>query len=119
METRLGRFCDRLIEAGWLLTIVVVPIFFDVRTSRVFEPDKSAILRGLAFAMAAAWLVKVLERALYRVGKRLGWIEWTGAARPRRSWLFYALVILAVLYALVYVTSTLTSVHSRISLMGS
>ena len=119
METRLGRFCDRLIEAGWLLTIVVVPIFFNVRTSRVFEPDKSTILRGIAFAMAAAWLVKVFERALYRVGRRLGWIEWTGTAPPRRSWLFYALVILAALYAVVYVASTLTSVHSRISLMGS
>lgn len=119
METRLGRFCDRLIEAGWLLTIAVVPIFFNVRTSRVFEPDKSAILRGIAFAMAAAWLVKVLERALYWAGRRLGWIEWTGAARPRRSWLFYAPVILAALYAVVYVASTLTSVQPHFSLMGS
>ena len=119
METRLGRFCDRLIEAGWLLAIAVIPIFFDVRTSRVFEPDKSALLRGIAFAMAAAWLVMVLERAFYRVGRRLGWIEWTETACPRRSRLFYTSVILAALYAVVYIASTFTSVLPRISLMGS
>src|SRR5574337_122300 len=43
--TRFARF---LIEAGWLAAVVVVPLFFNVYSSRVFEPDKLTTLRSIA-----------------------------------------------------------------------
>jgi len=116
METRLSRICDRLIEAGWLLAIVLIPVFFNVRTARVFEPDKGMLLRSLALVMAAAWLIKVVEHAVYRLGDR---IERGSFDRPRRPRIFYVLLLLSVLFAAVYLGSTLASVHPRISLMGS
>ena len=64
MQTKLGLFCDRIIEAGWLVAIVVVPLFFNVYSSRVFEPDKLSLLRSIALVMIAAWLVRTLEARL-------------------------------------------------------
>ena len=40
MQTKLSVFCDKLIEAGWLASAAVIPVFFNVYSSRVFEPDK-------------------------------------------------------------------------------
>jgi hypothetical protein len=40
MRTKLSIFCDKVIEAGWLAALVVVPLFFNIHSSRVFEPDK-------------------------------------------------------------------------------
>jgi hypothetical protein len=37
MPTKLSVFCDKVIEAGWLTAIVVVPLFFNVYSSRVFD----------------------------------------------------------------------------------
>lgn len=116
METRWSRICDRFIEAGWLLAVVLTPAFFNVRTARVFEPDKGALLCSLAFVMAAAWLIKAAEHAIYRLGNR---IERVGSSQPRRPQIFYALIVLSVLFAAVYLGSTLASVHPRISLVGS
>ena len=39
-QSKVGAFCDKLIEAGWLAVVVIVPLFFNVYSSRVFEPDK-------------------------------------------------------------------------------
>ena len=61
METRLSRFCDAIIEAGWLAALVLVPLFFNVYSSRVFEPDKIGVLRSIATIMAGAWLVRVVD----------------------------------------------------------
>ncbi len=61
MRTRLSVFCDKVIEAGWLVAIVVVPLFFNIYSQRVFEPDKIALLRSLILVMAAAWLVRAIE----------------------------------------------------------
>ena len=63
-QTKLGVFCDKIIEAGWLLAAILAPLFFDVYSSRVFEPDKITLVRSIAVIMSAAWLVKVLESGL-------------------------------------------------------
>ena len=47
-------------EAGWLLAVVVAPLFFNVYSSRVFEPDKIAFLRTISLAVALAWLLKLV-----------------------------------------------------------
>ena len=56
---------------GWLAAAVLVPLFFNVYSSRVFEPDKISLLRSIALIMAVAWLVKLFEggfRALAKSG---------------------------------------------------
>ena len=60
-STRLSAFCDKVLETGWLLAVVITPLFFNVYSSRVFEPDKLTTLRTLALIMAAVWLVKYIE----------------------------------------------------------
>jgi hypothetical protein len=39
-KTKLDHWCEAVIEAGWLAALVVAPMFFNVFSSRVFEPDK-------------------------------------------------------------------------------
>ena len=63
-QTKLGAYCEKLIEAGWLAAVVVVPLFFNVYSSRVFEPDKITLLRSIAVLMAVAWLIKTMEQGL-------------------------------------------------------
>ncbi|MBI5566782.1 MAG: hypothetical protein HY870_17915, partial [Chloroflexi bacterium] len=60
-STKLSAFCERLIEAGWLAALVLAPLFFNVYSSRVFEPDKRTLVRSIALVMVGAWLLKWLE----------------------------------------------------------
>lgn len=52
----------RLAEAGWLLALIAIPLYFNVWTYRVFEPDKLTLLRSIALVMAAAALSQALLR---------------------------------------------------------
>ena len=61
MHTKLSILCDKIMEAGWLAAAIVVPLFFNVHSSRVFEPDKLSLLRSISLVMVVAWLVKSLE----------------------------------------------------------
>ncbi|NIN68266.1 MAG: tetratricopeptide repeat protein [Anaerolineae bacterium] len=114
MQTKLAVFCERLIEAGWLAAVVVVPLFFNVYSSRVFEPDKLSILRSIALVMAVAWLVKALE-------------EWLGrsSSPPAKegsgllNFVRLPLVIPTLIMVGVYILTTLTSVVPRVSFWGS
>jgi hypothetical protein len=49
-------------EAAWLAAVIVVPVFFNVYSSRIFEPDKITLLRTLGLVILAAWLVKLIEQ---------------------------------------------------------
>ena len=115
MQTKLGLFCDRIIEAGWLVAIVVVPLFFNVYSSRVFEPDNLSLLRSIALVMIAAWLVRTLEA-------RLGGEE-EGPSPEREggvvAFLRLPLVIPTLIMVGVYILTTITSVVPRISFWGS
>ncbi len=109
METRLSRFCDGLIEAGWLAALVVTPLFFNTYSSRVFEPDKLHLLRSLALLVAAAWLTQIVERAWQ--GRRQANVWESVRQTP------LALPTLALVAA--YFISTALSVAPRISFFGS
>ena len=43
MPTKLSRYCEGVIEAAWLAAVIVVPVFFNVYSSRIFEPDLAAV----------------------------------------------------------------------------
>ncbi len=60
-ETKLSRYCDKVIEAGWLAALIAVPLFFNIYSSRVFEPDKLTLLRSIVVVMIAAWIVSKVE----------------------------------------------------------
>ena len=122
MTTRLSIYCDKLLEAGWLAALVVAPLYFDVYSSRVFEPDKAMLVRSLALMMVGAWLVKQLENG------------WRAAAQnedalpPERAPLGealraitrdnpFALPVFAIIVT--YVIATFFSVVPIISLWGS
>lgn len=60
-KTKLDYWCESIIEAGWLAALVVAPMFFNVFSSRVFEPDKISLVRSIALIMLLAWLVKLVN----------------------------------------------------------
>jgi len=64
--SRFSAFCDRALEAGWLLGVTITPVFFNVYSSRVFEPDKLTTLRVLATVMAMLWLVRLFEEIMHK-----------------------------------------------------
>lgn len=59
MKTKLDQWCEAVIEAGWLAALVAAPMFFNVFSSRVFEPDKISLVRSIALMMLLAWVIKV------------------------------------------------------------
>lgn len=113
-QTKLGAYCEKLIEAGWLAAIVVVPLFFNVYSSRVFEPDKITLLRSIAVVMAAAWLIKTVEQGLRRGdGAKIG------LAGLWRQLVSVPLALPTLALVAIYLLSTLTSVVPRTSFIGS
>jgi tetratricopeptide (TPR) repeat protein len=105
-STKLSAYCSKLIEAGWIAAVVMVPLYFNVYSSRVFEPDKLTLLRSIAVFMAFTWLVKVVEEASH--GRQVLRIS-------RRT----PLVLMTLALVAIYLITTLTSVTRFTSLWGS
>ncbi|HQE91997.1 MAG TPA: O-antigen ligase family protein [Anaerolineae bacterium] len=105
-SSRLSAFCDRALEAGWLLGVTITPVFFNVYSSRVFEPDKLTTLRALAVVMAVLWLVRLLEEVLHR------------RAPLRFTWRT-AMVLPALVMMITYLISSAFSLVPYTSLVGS
>jgi len=61
-QSTISIWCERIIEAGWLLALTLVPIYFNLLSSRHFEPDKATTLRSIVLMMATAALIYWLER---------------------------------------------------------
>lgn len=117
MQSKLSRICDAIIEAGWLVALVVAPLFFNTFSSRVFEPDKIHLARSIAVLMAVAWLVQLIDGAF---GPATGG-ERANVERPA-LWSTIKntpLVLPALLLVLSYLISTAFSLAPRISLFGS
>ncbi|MCP4418503.1 MAG: tetratricopeptide repeat protein [Chloroflexi bacterium] len=112
METKLSRWCDGLIEVGWLFVVIAIPLFFNIHSDRVFEPDKLTLMRSIAVLMAVAWLVKFADLRQWEQGARLRW----GA--DDSFWRMPFLLIVTLL-ALVYLVSALFSVTPSVSWAGS
>ena len=98
MQTKLGVFCDKIIEAGWLVAVIVTPLFFNVFSDRTFEPDKLTLLRSIALVMAVAWVIKTLEAG--------GSIQ----IQYPISNIQYPLVLPTLLLVMVYILATIASV---------
>ncbi len=105
-SSRLSAFCDRALEAGWLLGVTITPVFFNVYSSRVFEPDKLTTLRALAVVMAVLWLVRLLEEVLHK------------GAPLRFSWRT-PMVLPALVMMVIYLASSAFSLVPYTSIVGS
>ena len=117
VKTRLGVFCDKLIEAGWLAAVVVVPLFFDVYSSRVFEPDKISTLRSIAVLMVVAWVIKVIQQG-FRSREGPAQLSHDQVGFWRRI-VRVPLALPTLALVIVYLISTVFSVVARTSLQGS
>ncbi len=115
-QTKLSRLCDGVIEAGWLAAIVLSPLFFNVFSSRVFEPDKVSLVRTIALLMALAWLIKIASGGpLWLPALRTG-----NTVDGKRQPLWRLPFLIPVLLLIVaYLISTVFSVASFVSWFGS
>jgi tetratricopeptide (TPR) repeat protein/O-antigen ligase len=128
--TRLGYYADKFLEFGWLLAVVFVPLFFNVYSSRVFEPDKISTLRSLVLLMTVAWLIKILEggvraysqaSAPTRAG-RLSTAVQGAAESGLPSWLGFLrvpMIVPILVYALTYIISSIFTVTPDATIFGS
>jgi tetratricopeptide (TPR) repeat protein len=122
-STRVEGLCEGIIEAGWLLALAVVPLFFNPYSERSYEPDKVAVLRSIVLVMLAAWLWKILSGgrasawsrrpAARSRSARATWRQ-VGRAIGRRP-----LIPLALLIGASAVISGLFSIDPRLSWLGS
>jgi hypothetical protein len=101
-------------EAGWLLAVMLAPLFFNVYSSRVFEPDKIALIRSLALVMLAAWLIKLISEG----GPRFENARTRGLV-SLRDWLRVPMLVPVAAFALIYLLATIFSVAPNISIFGS
>jgi len=124
MQTKLSIFCEKLIEAGWLAALILVPVFFNIYSARTFEPDKLTLMRSITLVMILAWLIKLAETgigtALSDGGSEIP-DETSGAGTRQgvRKVLDIPLFLPTALLVLVYVISTVFSISPNVALWGS
>lgn len=112
MDSKLTRWCNGFIEAGWLAAIISAPLFFNIHSERVFEPDKLTIIRSMAVLMACVWLVRFIDQK--------GWQQFK-LLRPGDIQSIWRMPFILPIFLLVvvYLLSTLFSVAPRVSWAGS
>jgi hypothetical protein len=112
MSSRLQICCEALMEAGWLAVVITLPLFFNISSVRMFEPDKVFVLKFLAALSAAACLLKWIDI-------RLSMPDSAGVAARWRLVLKFPLVIAILALAGVYTLSSVLSILPVESWWGS
>ncbi len=117
----ISRWCERITEGCWLLALTLIPIFFNLYSARHFEPDKAVALRSLALVAVAAALIRWLDGMVARADRAPA-----ATSEPRPSgpplWRRFVAIPLALpvlLYALVFLFTTASSVVPATSFWGS
>ncbi len=106
----------------------MAPLFFNVYSSRSFEPDKTSLVRTLALVMVAAWLVIRAERL--RLNGRSSGSTGATSTPPQTVWMRLRrlidawsrenpLILPTLALVAVYIISTIASVSPTLSLFGS
>jgi tetratricopeptide (TPR) repeat protein/O-antigen ligase len=111
MTNRISRFCDGVMEAAWLMALIFAPLYFNIYSSRVFEPDKITLVRSLALVALAAWGVKVLSEGKARFDNVPVKSLWDFLRVP--------MVLPVGLLIVVYLIATVFSVAPQATLFGS
>ncbi len=121
MKTKLDYWCEGAIEAGWLAALVVAPMFFNVFSSRVFEPDKISLVRTIALMMLLAFVIKVANGGYLWLPAHVTESNGTDeslTAQLRGAWR-NPFVIPVILLILAYLLSTGFSIARFVSWFGS
>jgi tetratricopeptide (TPR) repeat protein len=104
-STKLSALCDRVLEACWLLAVIITPLFFNTASNNVFERDKWTTLRSVALIMAAVWVVRLVEERLS--GRRAIQFTWRTP------------LVLPILFTVLsYLVSTIFSLTPYVSVFG-
>ncbi len=126
----LERWCSRIIEGGWLLIALGVPLAFDAGSAQPFEPAKVAVLRTIVVFMVVAWLVEAGGQRSRgpetcpepsrgeqggRNARRVSFILHPSSVCTRQG----VILLLALTLALIYLAAATFSIAPRISLWGS
>jgi hypothetical protein len=61
MPSKLQICCEALMEACWLAAAVIFPLFFNISSVRMFEPDKMFVFKFLVVISGAACLLKWID----------------------------------------------------------
>ncbi|MEM9773562.1 MAG: tetratricopeptide repeat protein [Chloroflexota bacterium] len=112
MNSKLQAWCDSLLELCWLAALVISPLFFNVHSDRVFEPDKITLVRSIAVVMIAVWAIRFVDQ---RGWENLDQFRWRGGESVWRK--PFVLPMLAI--AGIYIISTIFSVTPAVSWAGS
>jgi tetratricopeptide (TPR) repeat protein len=119
-QTKLSLLCERVIEAGWLAALILVPLFFNIYSARTFEPDKLTLMRSIALVMALAWLIKIAETGVISAWSQGGEDKSIpGARQGIRKLLDIPLFLPTVLLVLAYLISTIFSISPQVAFWGS
>lgn len=110
--TVVGRWCEHLIEAGWLLAVVLVAVFLNPFSTRVFEPDRIVLFRSLMLLCLTLAVVHRLERGVSLPRSP------AAALAPLRRWRPHPIAAVALLWGLLYLAATVTSIAPRVSWGG-
>jgi tetratricopeptide (TPR) repeat protein len=119
-QTTIALWCERIIEAGWLFALVFIPSYFNLLSSRHFEPDKATSLRAIVLIMVAAGIIRALELRSHAPARTAPLAA--GQSLPKRIWQrlnSIPLVLPTLLYALVFLFATAMSVVPATSFWGS
>jgi tetratricopeptide (TPR) repeat protein/O-antigen ligase len=132
MTKKIVGGCNTVMEVTWLLALVSIPIYFNIYTARIFEPDKITLFRSLVVIMAGAWLIKGIalwsaDKNEARLDKRLAELTYPPdgevVGQDNRKWQIrlYTTPLLfpAYLLTLTYLIATMFSVVPAVSWGGS
>lgn len=116
-DSKLSRFCAALLEGGWLAAIVTTPLFFNVYSDRIFEEEKTAVLRSIALMMVVGWLAAWAGRQPWADREALV-ARWRTAGRAalRNQ---YPLLLPVVLLVAANLLALVFSVDRHVSWVGS
>ncbi|HEY8284101.1 MAG TPA: O-antigen ligase family protein [Chloroflexota bacterium] len=117
------RFLDSLLELGWLFILIGVPIFFNLRDYRTFEPDKIVLMRNTVLFMVVVLMIKGLYLAPINFARWFGTQETPPSGKllddTRQALRRRPIYIAALVFGFVYILATITSIAPRISFWGS
>ncbi|MFN5058529.1 MAG: O-antigen ligase family protein [Chloroflexota bacterium] len=104
------RWSTSIIEFGWLAAIFCIPSFFNLLSSRHFEPDKALAFRFIVFVLSTFVVINIIEsRRTHPTPPRMWWQHYKN----------YPLMIAIMSYCGIFVLSTITSIVPEVSFWGS
>lgn len=105
------RWSTSLIELGWLAAIFCIPSFFNLLSSRHFEPDKALVFRFIVVLISTFVVLNIIEsrRTQHTQPARIWWQHYKQ----------YPLIIAILSYGGVFILSTITSIVPDVSFWGS